>query len=554
MSQDERVSSEVLKDILARQLKLMEEQLTFLKNGSPAQARGPGPPKDAPLIAEAPGPSVAPVAPVTRVGDAVSTAAKADPGLSTERRLGPWKPIERARGESLSGVQRDHLERLITRLNERTPESKRSTQAHRQHLADPRTVAGFRLQWKEIVYPIVAVRSQGSRVWDLDGNEYIDVAMGFGVNMLGHSPPFVIDAVTEQLENGVEIGPQTPLAGEVAELLCEFTGMERVAFCNTGSEAVLAALRVARTVTGRSKVATFAGDYHGIFDEMLGTGITVHGTRRTVPVAPGIPQNMLEEVLILDYDDPSSLEAIEQHAGDLAAVVVEPVQSRKPDLQPREFLHSLRQLTENCDIPLVFDEMITGFRIHPGGAQSWFGVQADLATYGKVVAGGFPIGVVAGRARYMDALDGGMWSYGDDSVPEAGVTWFAGTFVRHPVALAASRAVLTHLKERGPRLQEELNAKTARLVGELNDFFGHVGAPLRLQHFSSFFLISFERPSTFSSLLYFHLRDRGVHITEGRSAFLSTAHSDDDIDLLIDAFKGSVTDMQEGGFLQGSAT
>ena len=134
-------------------------------------------------------------------------------------------------------------------------------------------------------------------------------------------------------------------------------------------------------------------------------------------------------------------------------MLVEPVQSRRPELQPKEFLREVRELTSDSGTALIFDEMITGFRSHPGGAQALFGVKADLATYGKVVGGGLPIGIVAGQGRFMDALDGGKWSYGDDSFPEIGVTFFAGTFVRHPLALAAARAVLRHLKQSGPDLQ-----------------------------------------------------------------------------------------------------
>ncbi len=462
--------------------------------------------------------------------------------------VGPWRAVDKSAGSALSRRQQEHLDRLVTRLELRCRSSKQLTQRHRFHLADARTVAGFRRVWKELVYPLVVTRSLGSKVWDVDGNEYVDIAMGFGVNMLGHSPPFVTEALRAQLAESMAIGPQTPLAGEVAELFCELTGMERAAFCNTGSEAVLAAIRAARTVTGRSRIATFSGDYHGVFDEVLGRGIEVGGLRRTVPVAPGIPPRMVEDTLILDYGEVSSLRAIEACAGELAAVVVEPVQSRHPALQPKQFLHALAALTAEKKIPLVFDEMITGFRIHPGGAQAWYGVRADIGTYGKVVAGGMPIGVVAGKARYLDALDGGMWSFGDDSVPEAGVTWFAGTFVRHPLALAAAAAVLRHLKEQGPGLQEALNQRTARFARRLNEYFVRVGAPLRIEHFSSFFLLCFESCQEFSSLFYFQLRDQGIHVTEGRAAFFSTAHSDQDIELVARGFEESVRQMQAGGF------
>ena len=173
---------------------------------------------------------------------------------------------------------------------------------------------------------------------------------------------------------------------------------------------------------------------------------------------------MAENIVVLDYGIDAALETIRAQASELAAVLVEPVQSRRPDFQPREFLGELRKITAQSGTALVFDEVVTGFRIHPGGAQAVFGIQADIATYGKVLGGGLPIGVVAGRSEFLDALDGGMWSFGDASMPEIGVTFFAGTFVRHPLALAAARAVLLRLKESGPEQQRELNLRTTEFV------------------------------------------------------------------------------------------
>src|SRR5204863_6593293 len=153
----------------------------------------------------------------------------------------------------------------------------------------------------------------------------------------------------------------------------------------------------------------------------------------------------VENMVILDYGTPESLAVIEQLAGELAAVLVEPVQSRHPNLQPKEYLQRIREITAKSGTVLIFDEVVTGFRSHPGGAQAIFGIRADLATYGKVLGGGYPIGAITGSAAYMDALDGGDWRFGDDSVPTADMTWFAGTFVRHPLSLAAAKATLEHL-------------------------------------------------------------------------------------------------------------
>jgi amino acid adenylation domain-containing protein len=462
---------------------------------------------------------------------------------------GPFKPIAKGPSEGLSQSQQAYLDLLIDRYTKRTVESKRLTQNYRSNLADPRSVAGFNRLWKEMVYPIVVQRSSGARVWDIDGNEYIDFTMGFGTNLLGHLPEFVRAALEEQLRQGIEVGPQNPLAGKVAKLICELTGMERCAFCNTGSEAVLAAIRMARTVTGRELIVYFTGDYHGIFDEVLQRP-TAGGTA-TLPVAPGIPGQSAKHVLVLEYDKPHSLEVIRARGSDIAAVLVEPVQSRHPNVRPREFLQRLREVTRETGSALIFDEVITGFRSHPGGVQALWGIRADLVSYGKVIGGGMPIGAVCGSATYMDSLDGGSWQYGDASIPEVGVTYFAGTYVRHPLALASAQVTLEHLKREGPSLQQRLNERTTELVKKLNDFLFDHQAPVHIEHFSSFFWVVLHPKLKYANLLFFLLRDKGIHIFEGRIFFLSTAHTDADLQHLARAFQESVEEMIAAGFLPG---
>lgn len=468
---------------------------------------------------------------------------------SVPTRHGPYAPINKSAGDTLTPAQQEHLDALIARYTKKTQRSKEYTRQHRAHFADPRAVAGFRVTWKEMTYPIVSARSAGSKIWDLDGNEFLDVTMGFGTNLFGHNPDFVREALEQQLQTGIEIGPQSAVAGEVAQAIVALTGMERVTFCNTGSEAVMGAVRAARTVTGRDRIVYFAGDYHGVNDEALAKGQTVQGRIRTLPIAPGIPRDMVSHVLVLPYGDSSSLETIRAEAASIAAILVEPVQSRKPELQPREFLHSLRALTKDLGIALIFDEVITGFRVHPGGAQAWFGVHADLATYGKVIGGGMPIGIIAGRREYMDAFDGGAWNYGDASVPEAGVTFFAGTFVRHPLAMAAARAVVKRLQATGPGLQTELNERTTQFAKNVNDFFNAEGIELKINTFGSLWYFSHGESFHFFSLLFHYLRDAGIHIWEGRPCFISTAHSDADIERLVGAFKHAIAEMRGGGFL-----
>jgi acyl transferase domain-containing protein len=489
-------------------------------------------------------PASAPPAPAG--ADPAADEGAASAKYDVRKAFGAIVRIHTGAAGDLTDRQRARLDAFMRQYVSKTQRSKAYTQAHRPHLADPRVVNGFRPLLKEMVYQLVIERSQGSRVWDLDGNEYVDALNGFGMNMLGWQPPFVVEAVRKQLELGYEIGPQHPLAGEVADLICAMTGNERAGLCNTGSEAVMGAVRIARTVTGRAKIAIFSGSYHGIFDEVI-----VRGTKklRSFPAAPGIMPNTADNVLVLEYGTDESLAILRDHAAEIAAVLVEPVQSRRPDFQPRAFLHQLRELTERSGSLLILDEIVTGFRCHPGGIQALFDLRADLCTYGKVVGGGFPIGVIAGRRAYMDALDGGGWQYGDDSIPTVGVTYFAGTFVRHPLALAAAKAVLQHLQQSGPELQAELNRSTAEFAADLNAFCQESGAPVAIKSFSSVWKIVFTEDHPLQDLLFAMMRSRGVHILDNFPCFFTTAHSPEDRKFMANAFKASVWELQESDFL-----
>jgi amino acid adenylation domain-containing protein len=520
----------------------------------PAAAVTPG--SAAPPPARAATPAPAPAQAAAAKADVAPEASGADevvPMLDkydVKKAFGAIARIDTQARPDLSPVQRRKLDDYIARYVARTARSKQYTEQHRAHLADPRVVNGFRPLLKEIVYQIVIERSKGAHLWDLDGNRYVDALNGFGMSLFGWQPDFVLEAVRRQLDLGYEIGPQHPLAGEVAALLCEVTGHDRAALCNTGSEAVLGALRIARTVTGRNTVVVFSGSYHGIVDEMI---VRAGKNLRAMPAAPGILRNTAEHVLVLDYGTPESLDIIRARGEDIAAVLVEPVQSRRPDFQPMEFLRSLRRLTREVGAVYVFDEVVTGFRVHPRGAQGLFGIQADLATYGKVVGGGFPIGVIAGASEFMDALDGGPWQFGDDSMPMVGVTYFAGTFVRHPLALAAAKAVLGHLRTQGSRLQEDLGARTSAMVGEINQFCAQVGAPLSVKHFGSVWKTQFLEDHPFQDLLFGMMRSRGVHILDNFPCFLTTAHDEADCRQIVQAFKESVVQLQDAEFLPRKA-
>jgi acyl transferase domain-containing protein/acetylornithine/succinyldiaminopimelate/putrescine aminotransferase len=530
---DSNISSSYLEATIAQQLQIMAQQLALL-GGQNSITALPNP-----LTVPANHNGNSPKSTILTPPIAAESNGVAKP-------FGAVARIEKTPTSNLTAQQQTQLDRIIQRYNHKTRKSKEFTQTHRAYLADPRTVSGFNPLLKEMVYQIVVERSSGSKLWDLDGNEYIDLCNGFGSNLFGWSPPFITAAITQQLQLGMEIGPQSPLIGEVAKLVCELTNTDRVAFCNTGSEAVLAAMRMARTITGRNLIAIFSGSYHGMFDEVV-----VRGTKqlRSLPAAPGIPPEMVANILVLDYDS-EALAILNSRADELAAVMVEPVQSRRPDYQPQALLQQLRDFTSRVEIPLIFDEVVTGFRIHPGGAQAHFGVKADIATYGKIVGGGLPIGVVAGKSKYLDALDGGWWQFGDDSIPEVGVTYFAGTFVRHPLALAAAKAVLEHLNQNGPSLQQQLNATTERFVSRLTDYFDRVIAPFTIERFGSLFLFKSAPDFPYSDLFFYLLREKGIHIWNYRPCFLTTAHTAADLELVFIAIQASLAELQAAGFVE----
>ncbi|WP_405882191.1 LLM class flavin-dependent oxidoreductase [Streptomyces sp. NBC_01136] len=464
---------------------------------------------------------------------------------------GPHVTLPPDSGMSAAGAtdaQRAHAGDLVRRLTERTRTSKELAQRHRRVLADSRAVVGFRRATKEMLYPIAARSAHGARLTDVDGNDYTDITMGFGALLLGHEPEPVTQAVRRHLADGLRLGPRSEDTGVAAELLAELTGMERVAFANSGTEANSAAVRLARAATGRDRVVMFRGSYHGHIDSVLGR--PGPDGRHAVPVSRGIPPSAVRELLVLEYGAQDSLDVIDELGDTIAAVLVEPVQCRNPALRPAEFIRSLRELTARRGIVLLFDEMLTGLRPHPRGAQHHYGVVPDLATYGKALGSGHPIGAIAGRADLMDGVDGGFWRYGDDSGPSRDTTFFGGTYIQHPLSMAAARAVLTHLKEAGGGLQEKLNARTDALAADLDHFFRAEEFPLETAHFGSMFRFTHRADM---ELLYHHLLLRGIYVWEWRSFYLSTAHTDTDVERVADAVKDSLRELRAGGYFPTTA-
>lgn len=510
-----------IESIVRQQLELMERQLQLLGRGKAYGGRA------------------APAAPRQSAAASVSEVDR----RPAQTRITPPEPVAGDRFSAFSikldaDTRKDdtekvhHIGELTRRFNARTPRSRDLAQAYRRVLSDNRVSAGFRPLLKELVYPILAEKAEGAYLTDIDGNAYVDFTMGFGVHLFGHSPEFVANAIREQLGRGMPIGPQSPMAGRVAELVCELTGHERAVFCNSGTEATMTALRLARAKTGREKVVIFKNSYHGTFDGFLAR--TAPGGTGARPASLGTPASAVQDTVVLDYCSEEALRYVAEHHTEIAAVVVEPVQSRAPSLRPGPFLKQLREITRENGVALIFDEIIAGFRCAPGGAQEYFGVQADISTYGKIIGGGMPIGMVAGSATYMDGIDGGWWQYGDSSYPMAPTIFFAGTFSKHPLTMAASIAVLEHIKSVGRPLYDALNDNTRQLVERLNKVFEEERVDILAECFSSLFRFSSMGNI---DLFFYHLMDEGIYIWEGRNCFVSTAHTSQDLNRLVAAVR-----------------
>jgi amino acid adenylation domain-containing protein len=519
-------SASGLEAIINRQLELMSQQIMLL-SGNKIQS------------------SIAPVvgAPNLQMQSVAEKKNKINV-TNVKEAFGAQARISTEKSTHLTDVQNNRIKEFFAKYTEKTKGSKKFTQDNRKNHADPRVVTGFKPENKEIVYPIVVKKSFLQSLWDLDDNKYIDMTCGFGSNFFGNGNERIKKYVIKQIEDGVELGPQHQLVSEVSNLINELTGNERTAFCNTGSEAVLGAMRIARTVTGREKIIVFSGSYHGINDEVILRGSK---TGKSYPAAPGINPEAVSNMIVLDYGTEESLKIIREMASAVAAVLIEPIQSRRCNFQPIEFLKEVRKITNESRTCLIFDEIITGFRIHPAGAQGYFGIRADICTYGKIIGGGMPIGVVSGKSEYMDALDGGHWQYGDDSTPTVGVTYFAGTFVRHPLALAAAKGALEILKEGGALLFDRLNQRSQKFADDLNLFLLTENAPIEMNNFGSLMKPKWNSDTNCGDLLFAILRYNGIHVYDGFPWFINLAHTDQELVEVLDAFKNAVRTMQEMG-------
>jgi glutamate-1-semialdehyde 2,1-aminomutase len=387
--------------------------------------------------------------------------------------------------------------------------------------------------------PIVFARGEGAYLWDVDGNRYIDYIGSWGPHILGHAHPRVVEAVERANRNGTSFGAPTEAENTLCELIvAAVPSIERVRLVNSGTEATMSAIRLARGYTGRDVIVKFAGNYHGHVDSLLvaaGSSAATLG----VPNSPGVTAGASQDTLILQYNDVAGLEtAFATHGGKIAGVIIEPVVGNMGTVVPApEFLAALRGLTERHGAVLIFDEVMTGFRVAYGGAQSLFGIRPDLTTLGKIVGGGLPVGAYGGRAEIMRHV-----------LPE-GKVFQAGTLSGNPLACAAGIATLSELHEHSP--YDRLESLSRRLADGLTAAATKAGIAHTLTRVGSMMTLFFSgepvrdwptaaRCDTQAFARFFWgLADRGVYwpCSQFEALFVSAAHTEADIDATIAAAK-----------------
>jgi glutamate-1-semialdehyde 2,1-aminomutase len=380
--------------------------------------------------------------------------------------------------------------------------------------------------------PIYFAKGSGARLTDVDGRSYIDYVMSWGPLILGHCPPAVSAALKQAVETGTSFGASTPGEVTLAEMIREFMpSVERVRLVNSGTEATLSALRVARAATKREKILKFGGCYHGHADSLLvkaGSGVATLG----LPDSPGVPAALAALTLTVPYNNPQALEAMfAAHRHQIAAVIVEPVAGNMGCVPPAGgFLQRLRQITAEQGTILIFDEVMTGFRVARGGAQALYGIEPDMTTLGKIIGGGLPVGAYGGRADLMD------------QVAPAGPVYQAGTLSGNPLAVAAGIKTLEALRE--PGFYEHLEENSGRLASGLLAAARQAGVPLTVNRVGSMltaFLTSgpvfdYESAKTADTALFgrfFHrLLEHGVYFppSQFEAMFVSAAHTADVIE------------------------
>jgi glutamate-1-semialdehyde aminotransferase len=415
----------------------------------------------------------------------------------------------------------------------------------------------FYFPFKEFYFPLSLSSVSGTTLVDVDGNRYLDFSMGYGSRLFGHDPLLIEnESIPPLREIDLPPGFFPGRALQVTEMLKKLTGLDRFYFCTSGTEAVMLAIRLARAATGKKRIALFRGSNHGHYDGVAAAQADSHDLFDHQAATCGIPLASLKNVLLLDYCQEAALECISRNRQTLAAVLVEPFQCRHPELAPASFLAELQGLATQSPFLLIWDELVSGFRLHPAGALGFLGAKADLVLYGKSLANGMPLAAVAGKREIISLLDGGDWQFGDDSRPALFTVPHGGTYHLHPQAVKSMAAVLSRLLKEGPQLQEKLNQQTGALIAALNQMLAEMRAPFHFAGWGSFFAPLWHNPEDQhggTPLLYFHLIEQGV-LLWGLNGFLSTAHSEKDLIFLREALRTAVMQLQSADFLKPAVT
>jgi glutamate-1-semialdehyde 2,1-aminomutase len=392
-------------------------------------------------------------------------------------------------------------------------------------------------------------------VYDLDGNRYIDTMLGFGTWVAGHKPPGLTEAITDQLERGLQFGIHNRLQEKLANLILPAGPGDRVIFCNSGTEATMYAIRAARAYTGRTMIATFDGSYHGAHDDGSHLVDPASPPDRPVTIArgAGIPPRLRETHLKLPHLSAAAFTLIAEHGGELAAVLIEGVQGGLPQLNPEigEFLTELIAVAHHHGVLVILDEVVSGFRIAFGGASEHYRVRPDLTTYGKALGGGVPIGAVAGRSDVMAVFAG-------PAEHRVGI-FSGGSFSGNPLSMAAGIAHVGYLAANRARLYPRLNSEGDRLASEFNSFARAQGMAVQMLNAGSMFQIFFtDAPIRTQrdirgmnrigdAAFNLHLLRYGVLIPGSKRAFISSAHTPDVVDEMLAAMRQSLLDVRADG-------